>query len=95
MYETRRTINTTSLEASQFFDVHWLYRHTKPHEVICGKGSEFKLEFKELCETHAIMRVPFSRRKPQSNAIIERTHLVLLNVLRAPPSSDVTWKDED
>lgn len=32
-------------------------RHPKPRKVICDQGSEFKLEFKELCETYNIMRV--------------------------------------
>ena len=41
------------------------------------------------------MRVPSSRHNPQINAIIERTHLELLNILRTFELFNVIWEDED
>ena len=81
LFETCRTRNAT-LEASQLFDVNWLCRCPKPRKVICDQVSDFKLEFKELCGTYDIKRVPSYRRNPQSNEIIERMNPSLLNMLR-------------
>ena len=41
------------------------------------------------------MRVPSSLRDPKRNAIVERTHLALLNMLRSLELSDVMWEDEE
>ena len=69
-------------------------RCPKPCKIICDQGSEFKLEFKEQCDTHKIMRFPTSLRNPQRNAFVRRMHLELLSVLRKLASFDVTWKNE-
>ena len=95
LFEICRARNGTSLEASQLFDINWLCRYPKPRKVICDQGSEFKAEFLELLESYGIERVPSSRRNPQINAIIERIHLVMLNMLRTLELSDVMWDDED
>ena len=95
LFETCRTRAGTSLEASQLFDISWLCRYPRPRKVICDQGSEFKDHFIELCKTYEINRVTSSRRNPQSNAIIERIHLVILNMLRTLELSDVIWNDED
>ena len=83
LFETCRIKNSTSLEASQLFDVNWICRYPKSHVFICDQDYEFKIEFKELYETHNLTRVPSSRSNPQRNEIIERTHLELLSMLRA------------
>ena len=68
-------------------------RCPKPHKVTCNQGYEFKLEFKELCETCDDIGVPSSLRDPKRNAIVERTHLALLNMLRSLELSDAMWED--
>ena len=77
LFEIYRIRNSTSLGPSQLFDMNFLCRFPNPHEVICDQGSEFKLKFKELCETQNVTRVPSSRCDPQRNSIIEIMHLVL------------------
>ena len=39
--------------------------------------------------------MPSSRNNPQSNEIIERIHLVMLNILRTLELGDVIWEYED
>ncbi len=50
--------------------------------TIYDNGSEFKLHFRSLCDTYGIKRKPTSVKNPQANAILERIHGVLGNMLR-------------
>ena len=70
-------------------------RYPRPRKVICDQGSEFKGEFIELLDSYGIKRIPSLHRNLQSNTIIERIHLVMLNMLRTLELSDVIWDDED
>jgi hypothetical protein len=45
-------------------------------------GSKFKLHFHALCNTYGIKRKPTSVKNPQVNAILERIHAVVMNMLR-------------
>jgi transposase InsO family protein len=47
-----------------------------------NNGSEFKLHFRSLCDTYGIKRKLTSVKNPQANAILERIHAVLGNMLR-------------
>ncbi len=50
---------------------------------IYDNGSEFKLHFRALCDSYyGIKHKPTSVKKPQANAILERIHAVLMNMLR-------------
>jgi hypothetical protein len=44
--------------------------------------SKFKLHFESLCNTFGIKRKPISVKNPQANAILERIHAILGNMLR-------------
>ena len=46
-------------------------------------GSEFKLHFQELCVLYGLEQKPTSVRNPQANAILERLHAVIGDMLRA------------
>jgi hypothetical protein len=43
--------------------------------------SEFKLHFQSLCNTYGIKCKPTSVKNPQANALLERIHAVLGNML--------------
>jgi hypothetical protein len=47
-----------------------------------NNGGEFKLHFQSLCDTYGIKRKQTSVKNPQVNAILERIHGVLWNMLR-------------
>ncbi len=49
--------------------------------IIYDNGSEFKLHFRSLCDTYGIKHEPTSVENPQANAILERIHGVLENML--------------
>ena len=43
----------------------------------------FKREFKQICENYGIKAKPTTSHTPQANAIIERVHKVVNNMLRS------------
>jgi hypothetical protein len=49
--------------------------------MMYGNGSEFKLHFCALCKTYGVKRKPTSIKNPTANAILERIHAVLTNML--------------
>jgi hypothetical protein len=50
--------------------------------VVYDNGSEFKLYFKALCDSYGLVRKPTTIKNPQANAINERIHQVIGNMLR-------------
>jgi hypothetical protein len=50
--------------------------------MIYNNGSELKLHFCALCTTYGVKRKPTSIKNPQVNAILERIHAVITNMLR-------------
>jgi hypothetical protein len=50
--------------------------------MIYDNGSKFKLHFRPLCDAYGIKRKPASVKNPQANAILERIHAVIGNMLR-------------
>ena len=75
-------LDKDSSTISRLFNKHWLSRYPRPRYVTCDNGGEFKLHLAELCKQYSIGRKPTSSRNPQANAIIERMHGVLNNMLR-------------
>jgi hypothetical protein len=59
----------------------WLSRYPRCCYIIYNNGSEFKLNFEYLCETYGIKRKPTTIKNPQANAILERLHQVLGQML--------------
>ncbi len=61
----------------------WLTRYPWPQEIIYDRGKEFMGDFaKMICKDYGIKRRPITTRNPQANAIIERIHQTLGNILR-------------
>jgi hypothetical protein len=60
----------------------WLSRYPRCRYIIYNNGSEFKLNFEYLFETYGIKRKPTTIQNPQANAILERLHQVLGQMLR-------------
>ena len=70
---------STVMEA---FNNTWLTRYPRPQYIGYDNGSEFKAQFKEMCNNYGIKEKPSTSYNPQSNGIIERVHQVLGNALR-------------
>ncbi len=61
----------------------WFSRYSCCRYIIYNNRSELKLHFQSLCNTHGIKHKPTSVKNPQANAILERIHAVLGNMLNS------------
>ena len=82
-------------ETYDIFDINWFCRHPRPELITCDIGAEFSSEFTMLLKSHGVKITKLTRRNPQSNAIVERTHQVMLNVLRTLEMKDFVWNDDE
>jgi hypothetical protein len=79
---------------AHLFDVQWLSRYPRPLRCIHDPGTEFVgPEFQTLLVHLGIQPVPSTVKNPQSNAICERLHATVGDMLRATlhsqPPNDV------
>jgi hypothetical protein len=72
----------SSAQISNLVYKTWFSRYPCCQYIIYDNGSEFKLHFRSLCDTYGIKRKPTSVKNSQANAILERIHAVLGNMLR-------------
>ena len=54
--------------------------------LIYDNGSEFKLHFEHLCDSYGINRKPTTVKNPQVNAILQRVHQVIGQMLHTAKS---------
>jgi hypothetical protein len=72
----------SSAQISNLVYITWFSRYPRCQYIIYNNRSEFKLHFRSLCDMYRIKRKPTSVKNPQANAILERIHGVLGNMLR-------------
>jgi len=79
-----RDITTKSADAvANEIEIAWLSRYPWPNEVIIDRGGEFKAEVQTMLrDDYGIKRKPTSVRNPQANAIVERVHQTIGNMIR-------------
>jgi hypothetical protein len=70
----------TSERIAKLVNKTWLCRYPRCYHY--DNGSEFKLHFKYLCESHGIKRKPTTVKNPQANGILECVHQVLGQMIR-------------
>ena len=91
-------LDKSSAQVSHLFNKQWLSRYPRVKYIIYDNGSEFKLHFEALCDSYSIVRKPTTVRNPQANAILERIHAVLADMMRTSNmdmSDTVTPQDID
>jgi hypothetical protein len=72
----------SSIMISKLVSKCWVSRYPCCKYVIYDNGSEFKLHFEDLCDLYGLKRKPTSIKNPQANAILERVHDVVMNMIR-------------
>ena len=75
-------IDKSSATVSQLFNKSWLSRYPRSKNIIYNNGSEFKNHFESLCDSYGLKRKPTTIKNPQANAILERVHAVLGDMMR-------------
>jgi hypothetical protein len=85
-----RPFDTSSEQISNLVYKTWFSRYPRCQYIIYDNGSEFQLHFCALFDTYGIKCMPTSVKNPQANAILERIHAVLMNMLR---TSEISTAD--
>lgn len=93
LVEMIRIRDKTSKHVAEQFANVWLARYPRPNKCVHDNGGEFKgPEFQQLLSQVGTEDKPTTAKNPQSNAVCERMHQTVANVLRAMLFVD---KEED
>ena len=61
----------------------WLTHHPWATQMIFDRGTEFQAEFAEMItKDHCLKKKPITEKNPQANAILERVHATIGNMVR-------------
>ncbi len=91
-FEMAPILNKTAAEIADIAERTWFTRYPLPQKIIFDRGTEFMAEFAKMCrEDYGLKRKPITTRNPQANAIIERVHQTIGNIIR---TFDVQTVDE-
>jgi transposase InsO family protein len=72
----------------------WLTRYPIPQILTYDRGTEFMAEFAKMIENdYGIKRKGITVRNPQSNAILERVHQTIGNMIRTFSKDDLDEQD--
>ena len=83
LVEIVRIDRKTAQHIAQKFENSWLSRYPMPRKCVHDNGGEFiGWEFQKLLEQCGIKDCPTTSRNPQGNAVCERMHQTVGNVLR-------------
>jgi hypothetical protein len=67
---------------TNLFEQVWLARYPWPAKVVMDRGREFMGEVIDLLRNNGIVRRPITTRNPQANAMVERAHQTIHNMIR-------------
>lgn len=92
-FEMKQLHSKRADEVANAVEMTWLTRYPWPQEITYDAGPEFKAEFQKMIrEEYGIKGKPITIRNPQSNAMIERIHGVVGDMIR---TFDMSTIDED
>ena len=84
--------NKTSEHVAKRLDMTWFCRCPRCKEITHDNGGEFIGEpFQEMLHSYGIKSTPTTVKNPQANAIVERLHLTLADVLRMSVFEGDNW----
>ena len=76
--------NKRADEISNILEQVWLNRYPYPTQVVMDRGREFKAEVEAMLKNdYGITRKLITTRNPQANAIVERAHQTVGNMIRS------------
>ena len=79
---------------ANWLEIQWLTRYPWPTEITMDRGTEFAAEVSETLKSeYGIIKKIITSRNPQSNAIVERCHKTLHNMIRSAQIRDKTDLD--
>ena len=96
-FEIQEYDDKKSISIANIVEQSWLARYPWPTKVIFDRGSEFTgHHFQDMIkDDYGLTCKPISTRNPQANAIIERVHQVIGNIIRTFELEDNYLDEED
>ena len=92
-FEMAQINNKTAAEVADIAEKTWFTRYPYPNKLVLDRGKEFMAEFLRMVKNdYGIKPRPITTRNPQANAIIERVHQTIGNILR---TFDVRSMDQE
>ena len=97
-FEIHQYDDKRSISIANIVEQEWFSRYPWPTQVTFDRGSEFMgQDFIEMIMTdYGVKKKPITSRNPQANAIVERIHQVIGNMVRAfeleDSEEDDPWK---
>jgi hypothetical protein len=92
-FEMKQIPNKTAAEVADICESTWFTRCPLPQRITLDRGTEFMAEFAKMVrEDYGVKIKPITTRNPQANAIIERVHQTIGNIIR---TFDVQLIDEE
>ena len=85
-----------AVDVANILEFAWLSRYPWPTEIVMDRGKEFAAEVQNTIKhEYGITRKLITTRNPQANAIVERVHKSLHNMLRTTGIKDSGDLDPD
>jgi transposase InsO family protein len=82
-FEMEQISNKTAAEVADICETTWSTRHPLPQRITLDRGTEFMAEFAKMVKNdHGLKLKPITTRNPQANAIVERVHQTIGNIIR-------------
>ena len=82
-FEMRELPNKEAITVANLVEQAWLTRYPWPTQLTYDKGTEFMAEFAQMIvNDYGIQRRGITVRNPQANAIMERIHQTIGNMIR-------------
>jgi hypothetical protein len=96
-FEIKQYDDRHSITVANIVEQEWLARYPRPSIVTLDRGGEFiGQDFRDMCvNDYGIKQKVISTRNPQANAIIERVHQTLGNLIRSFELQDKPYYDPD
>ena len=95
-FEMKQLTNKEAITVANIVEQQWLTRYPWPQLITYDKGTEFLAEFKEMIKEEYDFKVKgITVRNPQANAILERIHQTIGNMVRTFKMSETHLDKED
>jgi hypothetical protein len=95
-FEIQQYDDKKSITVANIIEQEWFSRYPWPTQVTFDRGSEFiGQDFQKMIkEDYGVVPKPITVRNPQANAIVERVHQVIGNIIRTF-ELETNYMDED
>ena len=89
-FEMAQIPNKTAVEIADITKKTWFTRYPLLQQIVFDRGTKFMAEFAKMCHNdYGLKSKPITTRNPQSNAIIERIHQTIGNIIRTFDVSNI------